>query len=1041
MSLSPLTVYKPGAVDVRGLRTALKKSQLRPGEFAEISNWRWSSGALTVREGMAVIATTVPWTTILGAAALQANGTQYVFAAGVVDGDTAFYSLALATGVLTELTQPAANPPPTFSGTQGFAGNVAGAASGGKTRMDSTTAPVTFTVHTRERRVVGGTVIPAVDVISIQNGADIALVYNPTLSLLTPYPEFVKVFTHRDVVLQPGCTKFTYYPALTSFLQIGTAAAQRLYYRRNDDGTTQTRWFMGDTVAAPYDVSPSVCILFTNAAAQDGDLTHFLYQNAQVNFPGEEISFLLEGTAAAISDWTQNFAFMIAPQASASGTVAGVTNATPAVFATSTAHGLTDGASVFLEGTGTSGGIVSGLYYAKITGVGTPATHFALYGDEALTDPIASASTTLVGTQTWVRSQVYTVYDSSSSNPVLTNRPTITPQDIGNNRQMATYSLANVPIANRDVARVAFRRNGDFGGTNYTLSILLFAGTGEGGGFPGDIEWGIGWRDTYAQAESHGFTGTRIDPATIDSAGGPNVVTQGSGDVAGATLPETGDVLFDFVLNLVNPGPYSHYAGGLLGIPNAVDLYFRTNEESEAGVRATYWNTVTIFAPFYTAPGGGGWIMSDHWSTVVGSNDVPDPVMNIATQLYGWASGSTPTNIDRELRDPGVPLPSPFNIAMPRAAAVGFANQRTIVGAIRDDTDTYQLGDIYISTLGFPFRFQSIQDSDVSGTRTVASGQRIRRIVMTSAAANGASIIYIVTDIRICALGTAGGNVGSGYDTTSLGVLVDIASNGTNEPRSLVERNGLIHYLDNFGQVNRFSGGAPTPISRNQVDNLFREIPASRRGFATGDFFEDSYYLAFTPTGGTTNTRILVRNVLALNEWEALDYLPSGVTADRLVTAFDSTFPGGGQRLLVFSDGDHKIYGYEEGTTEPGSSVGPSITLTTREWQEPDLAQFRFERTQIMMDAQDATLTRDAIYTNNYGGGTFRSTFDLSSVANPTAIRLDTQVPDQIAPAAAVTEGGWSGYLKFTGALKARSVMWRTESNANRLSAGAASRG
>lgn len=1035
--LQPVTIYKLGEMPVRGLRTAIKPAQLRPGEFSDIDGYRWNSGALTVRKGLAVISATIPWTTLLGAAAVQMNGTNYIVAAGLIAGDTAVYALDLTTGFFLELTTPDATPPISRGGNQGFTGNSAAGAgvAGGGTRLPNPGANVTFTVHTTERRVSLGVVIPPVDVLSIQNLEDYPMIYSPGLSGASFPFEYQKVHRHKPIQLLSGCSHFNYFAYHSAYLQIGTAAAARAYYRRNNAGATQTRWFLGDTSAAPYNAAPNFLLLATVAAAQDGDTTHFKYQAASVNFIGEEISFLLESTAAGISDWTQNYKLIIAGSSSANGTVAGITAATPAVVNAGGNHFLSDGDAVWLEGTGTSGTIVSGLYYAKITTVGD-ATHFGLYHDPALTVPITAASTVLVGTQTWANAAATVVYDSSSTDPTLTKKPIITPMDLANNRQLATYRMKAAKVTGRSIQRIAFQRNGLYGGTSYTLTILTVTGTGLGNGFPGDTEWAMVWRDRYSYAESAGFVGDAIEGGLLVDCGGPTVVRVGTGSVGGTVLPTSANVLYDFIFNIVNPGTYSFVYGGLNGLPTDVDFYFRTNEESLLGVPHSYWATVGIYSTLAT----GYFTMNANWYTP--ATGVPKAALAIRSQEWGRAAGAGPTtSIDRDLRDTGVPLPAYNNVSMPRASAVAYVNQRTFVGCVQDDSNAKQRGDLYISCLGFPFRFQAEADSDISGTRTVFSGETIQRIIMTAAAANGASTIYVVTNRSWNALGTAGGFVGSGYDTTSLGIRVQMFSNGTNEPMSIVEFNGLIYFIDNFNQIQRLSGGNLQAISRNEVDNLTKEIPASRRGLTSGVFFNDRYLLAFTASGETSNRRVLGRNDLQLGEWEFLDRLPSGLSAARLLAVDDSNLPGSGRRLLMFSDLDGKVYGYEEGASEPGSSIGPNTILTCREFQSADLNLFRVERTQVMADAQAATLTRDVTYKTRQGQGVFQSTIPLANAALPFSIRLDTQVPDQTSTGDDVMEGGWSAFISLYGHQETESVLWRWECLLEPMSGGAADRG
>jgi hypothetical protein len=442
-------------------------------------------------------------------------------------------------------------------------------------------------------------------------------------------------------------------------------------------------------------------------------------------------------------------------------------------------------------------------------------------------------------------------------------------------------------------------------------------------------------------------------------------------------------------------------------------------------------DTLNIYSPDTT---GTSWLMANVW-TVGGAGVTPLAQISIDTEAYGWGS-QFGNLVDRDLRDPGMPLPSPFNVAMPRAAACLTANQRTFVGDIRDTSDAYQHGDLYFSALGFPFRFASLQDSETAASRLTFAGERVRAMIMTAAAANGASVIYVLTDQSFNALGTAGGFVGSGYDATSLSTRVRINGHGTNEPASIAERAGTIFYIDQEGQIIRFDHGAAISISRNAVDDKTRSIPATRRGKTSACFWKDRYYVAHTPAGGTTNTHLLAWNE-ALKEWEFDDTLPSNVTAQRLIRAFDSTQIGSGQRLLLFSN-DSKVYGYEEGSTEPGSGTGPLVQLRTREYQSPQMELFRFGVNQVMIDAHTATLNVDCYYKPR--DSQFRGTIACADAeGKPKAIKRDTKTRTE-QTATGESENGWSGFLDFNGNLGAGMTLWRIESDWQMLSKGAGER-
>ncbi|MFI5384817.1 MAG: hypothetical protein ACHQ50_01745 [Fimbriimonadales bacterium] len=1013
-----LTIYKPGQVPVRGLRTSIKGAQLGDGYFQAINNLRWDTGALTVRNGIATVSSSTPGTVCLGTWSGALNGTWYVVSAWVVSGKVGVYSLNLATGAFTEITSLAATPVPSWGGSQATTGGVA---AGGTRLGTSTTSPVSFAVHTVPRRVVNSQTVPPVDVLSINNLEDFPLIWNPTQNPSSGPP----LTQMKNIATPAGASQFNTYARFSAFLQVAGSAGNKTY---TSGPGAQSRFLFADTSTAPYNTAGNVCIKLTNTSSNDQDVTTVKLPST-ASFPGEQISFIVEGAIANVSDFFTNAKIEVAGPVGGTVNISGATNANP-IRVTANGHGLQSANN----GTALNGVTIAGLggntnangtWFASVV----DANNFDLYQDMALTIKVAGNSAYTSG-GTVQSSPLYAIYDSKSVDPTLALAPISTPLDTGNNRFMFTYSLKSVPASSRGVRWVRFTRNGANANT-FTITILAIAGAGNGAGFYGGTEFWMAYSDHFGGAESGGFAGQDVGGDLIKNCGGPSVVTSGSGSIGGTKLPVSTAILYDFSLHVVNPGPYGTLYGGLNGYPNALDLYFRTSAESTRGLPALYWTSLKV----YEAGLSGSdhiWQMIGDWSSAgVGSfGGTPNPLMNVKTEnaSFAYLFGLS----DRDLRDPGVPAPSPFNVALPRAATVGTANQRTLAGQIKDPSGSYQLGDLYVSDLGFPFRFVSVQgDLAQSGTRLTFDGEKVMAVVMTAAGANGASIIYVITDQSFNALGTAGGFVGSGYDATSLSTRVRISASGTVEPGSVQEYRGVVFYVDQQGQIIRFAGGGGTSISRNTVDDKSKNIPAAQRGKASSSFFLDRYSLAYTPVSGSANTHLLGWNEI-LKEWEFDDTLPSTVAAQQIVRAFDATRLGSGQRLLVFS-GDGKVYAYEEGSTEPGSGVGPSVELRTREYQTPDLNLFRLSSNQLMIDAQGATLNVDRYYKG--AGSQFRTTLDLTS-SNPETISLDGRIPTEIT-ATGLAEEGWSGFMDLNGNLATGTVIWRWEAETELKSKGA----
>ncbi len=992
---------------------------------------------------MRLIAATVPWSTTLGAANVSLNGTQYMMVAGTVGGKTGLWKVNLTTGVITEITTEDGKTGGGGTGVPSWAGTraLAAATLAGGTRLSNSTSPVVFTVHATKRRVIAGTIQPSLDVLSVHNLENYPLIFSPGLGSSYLGLDTLKLYPHQDIAAPAGCSGFPYYASYSVFLQIGTAAASRTYMNKDGTKTAQLRWVASDTSVAPYNASPNYCILLTMASAQNGDQASVKHAATAV-FGGEQINFMIEGTPAAFTHFTLAAAIDIANTLN-SGAISTITAATPPVITTSAPHGMSSANNgtalnaVFISPA--PAGFAAGWYYALVTGAST----FTLYSDQAQTLPVVSTSA-VVGGALWDNAPRYTVYDPASSDATLAQPPIVSPFDLAGSRQMATYGISHLP--NTTAARTAkytiFTHRGVYTG-NFTMTIFGITGAGAGNGWPAHSEWSFAFRHIESDAESHGFTGAETDGDLVSNCGGPTRFTSGTGSVPSIRIP-TSDVrvLYDWRFQIPNPVASGQEAvyGGLNGLPNVIDLYVRSAADITAGNPPSYFTTLNIYTRTVSIL-DHIWLLVSNWTTNSTNGGPPVGKLHIKSELYGWGALNL---VDRDQLDESIPLPSGANIAMPQAGACGFANQRTFVGAVKDAAGNYTYGALYISSFKFPFRFQAIQESESSGTFLNIAGQRIQKIVMTAAAANGASIVYVFTDTRIGSLGTAGGNVlsGSGYDSTALSTIVDVALKGTREPGSVVEKDGVILFVDNYGQIDLFTGGAPRSISMNAVDDKTKNIPASQRGLVSAAWFGDVCALAYADTGRTVNSSILGWNSVlpsaayGQGEWEFCDAMPTGLSATKLVTAYDSSLPGSGQRLIVFSDANASIYGFEEGTTEPGSSVGPAVALRTGGIQSQGDTMFRFSELWMAGDSQANTLYVDRYYTANSGSSQFRTQFDLTNALTAKRVGFDKSMDGtsvaatQISPnpiTSPVQEAGVSGFIEISGNLTAATQIERIE--------------
>ena len=550
----------------------------------------------------------------------------------------------------------------------------------------------------------------------------------------------------------------------------------------------------------------------------------------------------------------------------------------------------------------------------------------------SVTDIFTNTKLEIQGASTY-----YTIYDQSSSSVGLSAAPAI--RQVVNstessaagatNHWLVTYPLTNVPLTSDarqyspSMALRFTRKNGNPAGS-YSAYILMVAGPCTGGGFDGGGDFSISYVDAYTQSETGGIKASALQTDVISNIGGAATVNFGATTTSNYHLVEfsASGVNYDYNLNIVNStagvtikgGMQQTVNGTLWGIPTDIDIYWRTAGELAAKSTPLFWQRVNL----YTANLSGSdhqWSMNTQWKS--GGNAIA--TITIPTYLYGYGGVVDITLNDQYLRDPGVGLPSAYNIALPRAKAMLKANSRLFAGQIKTPAGNYCRGDIYFSRFGFDFRFTSVQDQnadgsldEASGSRLILTGETIQRFTTSAASYAGTSSIYCHTDQTFNTLGHAfAWQVNTLSGASDLSLRVRVSNDGTLEPRSVDEYNGLLMWWNQHGVLVKYAGGEVSPLSYLKFDDIFSNIPSARRGLMSAQIHNFRYKCAYTPTGGTTNSRVMIWNVLT-GVLESIDTMANG-SAETLARAYDSTQGGAGQRLFTYGS-DGKVYGYEEGT-------------------------------------------------------------------------------------------------------------------------------
>lgn len=277
---------------------------------------------------------------------------------------------------------------------------------------------------------------------------------------------------------------------------------------------------------------------------------------------------------------------------------------------------------------------------------------------------------------------------------------------------------------------------------------------------------------------------------------------------------------------------------------------------------------------------------------------------SVSGSTWSFDSGSAYSEkVDGVIEDdiygsPEVYLPDAFNIPPPAAKCIHFDNDRLFAGGASGATKN-----LYISEAKNPFRmrrFTAYQDgrvdADAPVTRTIGGGV-FQGIVSMASSLIGANQVFIFTSEGVFATG--------GTLSGQLQQVARVSEFGTVSPMSIAKLNGKIFYLDTEMQVRVIDGGQPKSITRSWVDDSLAGIPAARRAYVGGAVFGENYYLTFTPTGETTNTRILVWDDES-GQW-VVDAPP--VATEGLIAWFDGTNIK--KRLIAFGSASSNLNAYE----------------------------------------------------------------------------------------------------------------------------------
>lgn len=265
-----------------------------------------------------------------------------------------------------------------------------------------------------------------------------------------------------------------------------------------------------------------------------------------------------------------------------------------------------------------------------------------------------------------------------------------------------------------------------------------------------------------------------------------------------------------------------------------------------------------------------------------------------------------------------LPAPTGLHVPIPVASVMASIGPRLWCGNVRSPYNAASTSDVWFSSLDTPFRFKQILEftngvPDIKGPATVTlQGEVVQAITPIAGGAVGSEGCYIFTDQNIYQAG--------GSDSFQLMRPGRKAGFGTNSPNSIAVYAGLIVFMDSERQV-RFLDASMTPISRDRVEDKLLAIPAAYIGNTAAGIWRDKYYLAYTPSGGTTNTELLVYDIR-----RGIWY--SDTVATPIVRFNPFLVSGERQNLAYLSTGQQIQYDYPF-TSDLGTNI--TITLKSRE--------------------------------------------------------------------------------------------------------------
>ena len=381
----------------------------------------------------------------------------------------------------------------------------------------------------------------------------------------------------------------------------------------------------------------------------------------------------------------------------------------------------------------------------------------------------------------------------------------------------------------------------------YDLDILCVAATGS---VPGNASYALTYFNFDSRSESYEQT-----LATKTK----QIQSMGSRYLSQLTIPDSELLYYQTEVYFQNPTDEEMQSG-----TDYIRVYRKQLSVDPAKSEPEYTHVASVDIARYNDPDlGSGW--------------------KFTQGKHALEIRSTKDNVAPEDRTLWLTSPGAFQQPIPVARCMTFAGNRLICGARAEVQDSFPR--VCASAAGMPFRFSSLPfdtENIAAPFEQEVSSENLQAFSVASSSSLGTNAVFVFTDqavwmLNLMAVGTPN-------------LLSREMSVGTGSPFSIAERHGRIYFLDTDRQVRLIagdnyamqdptglvpsSGEMPAPLSRGIVDDVLKAIPAERTRAILGRWFNNRYYLFYTPASGTTNTRCLVFSEHA-NAWESNDLFPT----------------------------------------------------------------------------------------------------------------------------------------------------------------------